>query len=124
MDEEAVIAQHDRYLRKGLRTPSSLGSPPLSAAPTEAPTPRQIEAESGTGSAYGSSDDHPSQREPGLEANTVVVSDVQDLPCLDVKAFATTPISHKKAPIVIESDFDTEVLALTEAPHHPTSPAR
>merc|ERR1719183_3197555 len=60
-DEEFLARQHNHYLRKGLRTPSSLGSPPLSETPTEVPSPRIVEADSNQGSDYigqdGSSDD-------------------------------------------------------------------
>jgi len=57
--EDLLARQQNYYLRKGMRTPSSLGSPPLSVAPTEAPTPRGgVEGASpDEGSVYGSSDD-------------------------------------------------------------------
>lgn len=57
VEEEAPGVRRGASHRKGLRTPSSLGSPPLSAAPTEAPSPRQVEVTSREGSTYGSSDD-------------------------------------------------------------------
>merc|ERR1719310_2282852 len=87
-DEEFLARQHNHYLRKGLRTPSSLGSPPLSAAPTEAPSPRPIEGDS-NGSVYGSSDE-PVRDIHALEAprygeiqeGTLVISDIQELPAL------------------------------------------
>jgi hypothetical protein len=106
--EDYLMRQNSHYLRKGLRTPSSLGSPPLSAAPTEAPSPRPIEGDS-NGSVYGSSDE-PVRDIHALEAprygeiqeGTLLISDVQELPAL----------------------IDTDVsLGLLEAPV-PASPSR
>lgn len=54
-DQGGKTQQSDYYLRRGMRTPSSLGSPPLSATPTEAPSPRPEEPSAGSGEA--SSDD-------------------------------------------------------------------
>jgi len=53
--EQGKTQHSDYYLRRGMRTPSSLGSPPLSATPTEAPSPRPEEPSAGSGEA--SSDD-------------------------------------------------------------------
>jgi hypothetical protein len=128
LNEEAFWSHQVRRSRKGhegLRTPSSLGSPPLSAAPTEAPSPRPIEVESGAGSDCRSSDDAPvpQHREPMcVQAKNFLVSDVivQEFPCLDVTAFSTTPICQ---PIIIDAELDNTMLALAEAPC-PASPAR
>lgn len=51
-----LLARQKYYLREGLRTPSSLGSPPISNTPTEAPSPRG--APGSSGSDHASSDDN------------------------------------------------------------------
>jgi len=79
-DEEFLRRQHNHYLNKGLRTPSSLGSPPLSAAPTSVPSPRLVEADS-NGSDYrdGSSEDARTQALEGDGATHILnVSQIKD----------------------------------------------
>lgn len=103
-DEEFIARQHNRYLRKGLRTPSSLGSPPSSAAPTEAPSPRPVEAASRDGSEYVSSDD--------------VAVAVRD-PHLLEASMRELPTTH----MVMDAMVEPPTLALMEAPHA-ASPTR
>lgn len=135
LDEEDFMTRQNHLLRKGFRTPSSLGSPPLSGAPTEAPSPRLVEGDSGNGSGngsvYGSSDDAPPahHREmPVLEVGRPmpILSDivVQELSGLvDAPAFSTSP-AKIQAPIVLESDIHIpQMQALMEAPCA-ASPAR
>jgi hypothetical protein len=130
MEEEDFMTRQNHLLRKGFRTPSSLGSPPLSGAPTEAPSPRHVEDSgtgSGHGSVYGSSDDAPSHpRELQVGGSPMpIMSDIitQELPGLvDAQAFSTSPA--KIRPVVIESDIHMpQMQALMEAPCA-ASPAR
>jgi len=123
-DEEYSAHQRNHYLRKGLRTPSSLGSPlALSAAATSVPSPRErVEADSNGGSDYhdGSSD----SREPHaveVRGENGVVHIVTQMPGM---SRLTDVATHAmKMPTV-----ETEPLALQnfdfEAPPCPSSPAR
>jgi hypothetical protein len=118
-DKESYLErQHNHYLRKGLRTPSSLGSPPLSAAPTSVPSPRLIEADSnGSVNQDGSSDD--ACREHALEVRgedgtTYIVSQTKEMLGWSQSAAASTTPAYETA---------QELLSL-EAPPCPASPSR
>jgi len=101
-EEDYLKRQHNHYLRQGMRTPSSLGSPPLSAAPTEAPSPRggvAVEAASGDGSVYGSSDDVP-RVDPALalEATKIIVTEAQEQLTLPSTAHMDYAMQFVEAP--------------------------
>lgn len=130
MEDEDFMTRQNHLLRKGFRTPSSLGSPPLSGAPTEAPSPRQVEDSgtgSGHGSVYGSSDDAPSHpRDVQMYevggSPMPIISDIMTQELVDAQAFSTSPA--KIRPVVVESDIHMpQMQALMEAPCA-ASPAR
>jgi len=111
-EEELLARQHNHFLRKGLRTPSSLGSPPMSETPTEVPSPRHIEADSnGSDCQAGSSEGL--EREPhALEAPAQVflVSPMKEIPHVKVPKFESV-----REPLALQN--------FSEAPP-PSSPAR
>lgn len=114
----------NRYLSKGLRTPSSLGSPPLSGAPTEVPSPRIIEADSNQGSVYqdGSSDDAGQIRGP---PNFEAIADAANhafcyMPPKEVQYMGTSPM---KMPVVEPMEEHLALQNFMEAPC-PSSPSR
>jgi len=108
-EEELLARQHNHFLRKGLRTPSSLGSPPMSETPTEVPSPRHIEGNS-NGSERSSEG---LEREPhALEAlpQVFLVSPMKEIP------YAKSPkVESVRDPLALQY--------FTEAPP-PASPAR
>jgi hypothetical protein len=118
-DEEFLARQHNHYLRKGLRTPSSLGSPPLSAAPTEAPSPRIIEADSNQGSEYqdGSSDGqvHTIEATSDAVAHQSSIAQIQDMACF-TKLLPAPMVEPYEMPLALQNGF-------AEAPY-PASPSR
>lgn len=93
-DEEDILSgRANHYLRKGLRTPSSLGSPPLSAAPTSVPSPRPIEVDSnGSNCNEGSSDD---ARAYGAETSADSATHVLNL--MNIKDGAVPPHFYQAA---------------------------
>eukprot|EP00929_Paragymnodinium_shiwhaense_P007621 TRINITY_DN111531_c0_g1_i1.p1 TRINITY_DN111531_c0_g1~~TRINITY_DN111531_c0_g1_i1.p1 ORF type:complete len:747 (+),score=199.34 TRINITY_DN111531_c0_g1_i1:50-2290(+) len=109
--------QQDYLLRKGMRTPSSLGSPPLSSAPTQSPTPtlaqtpqsqtpRESSSMSGGGSVHGASEDAHFHREvaynhwlqpPPIAAVVTTVDAATETNVADTQAFGQMDIISKTA---------------------------
>jgi hypothetical protein len=138
------MARQNHLLRKachyqGFRTPSSLGSPRLSGAPTEAPPSPRQPGSSGNGSLYGASDDAPPQHREfhTLETTTTsfpsttttvgtLMPIMTDMMVQDFNGFADAP-TFSTSPVKVHSpimlDADNIMQALMEAPQA-HSPAR
>lgn len=110
-EEEYLARQHNHYLRKGLRTPSSLGSPPLSEPPTEAPSPRLIEADSNCSGYQGGDASSEDAREPTAAMKMVGIN---------------SPYQTEANTATIEAVYEPLALAniLLEAAPVPKSPCR
>jgi len=129
LDESYLARQHStswrELSRKGLRTPSSLGSPPLSAAPTEAPTPRAIEADSNgpDGSVYqdGSSDDNPAGHVEAVAENFIHGFHGKDFKEMPAIVDFTIAAGLPQGPIIEPEPF--AIQNFVEAPC-PASPSR
>jgi len=124
-EEEYLARQHNHYLRKGLRTPSSFGSRSLCETPTEVPSPRIVEADSNQGSVYqdGSSEDTNNRHaldNDGLKARIKEMS-----VCLaDVATGPTSPARiHMPTIEQMGSPLALEMPRFSEAPC-PLSPCR
>lgn len=109
-EEEFLARQTNHYLRKGLRTPSSLGSPPISEPATEVPSPRgqHVEADSHDQSS------HSSGEAPTLVFNLKTTQQEESAYSTDA---ATATIEAVGKPLELQN-------FLLEAPPVPPSPSR
>lgn len=134
-DEDYRIAPSNRYLQKGLRTPSSLGSPPLSAAPTEVPSPRVVEADSNQGSVYQDGSEGSGDHVPRAHNFEAIADGVNNAFCImppkevQYMGMGTSPMhmgtSPMKMPVVepMEEHLALPSINFMEAPC-PASPSR
>jgi hypothetical protein len=113
-EEEFYSRTYNRYSQKGLRTPSSLGSPPLSEPPTEAPSPRlgHVEADSNHSCQDASSED--ASREPAHVLNMMTMKSKELAYSSETGAATIESVSE---PLALQNIF-------LEAPPVPPSPSR
>lgn len=129
MDREEEILPSHHYLTKGLRTPSSLGSPPLSAAPTEAPSPRLQAQEADSNSSNhdrdSSSNDGHASSSHYVEADQLT-NKLKEIKDSQMRGLFATEWRGPQVPAMVSAALLQDTLAIqnfVEAPT-PASPTR